>query len=268
VKIISWKNFLKGAVEKNTPSAATIGVFDGVHKGHLFLLKKILSKDEVFKPVVFTFSTNPARILDPREYPGDITNNRQKFDLFSNMGIKTTVLIDFSANFSKLSGRDFLSKISDMLQLRCMILGSDFRCGYRADTNAEAVAGILSGVKTEILEPVDMGGEKISSTRIRNEVLRGNFKLVAEMLGRNYQIDLTCIKKGGMLKRDLSDGDLVECSLEDFREKISNVFPECGVYPVELLNSSNSFHTKIHIDSVNIRWKQPNGFIYEIIKFE
>ena len=107
MEILSWEDLLRK--ERNVffpPIALTIGVFDGVHRGHQTLLQRILEKKDEC-PWVITFKSNPSKVLFPETYVGDLMTLDQKLKKMEGFGIKGTVIIDFSQDFGRLKGAEF-----------------------------------------------------------------------------------------------------------------------------------------------------------------
>jgi riboflavin kinase/FMN adenylyltransferase len=168
------------------PAAMTIGVFDGVHRGHQVLLEKVVQRGP--HPTVVTFVQNPQSVLSPEKYGGDIITLDEKLALFEKIGITRTILIDFSENFSRLQGRVFVEQLIKRGKMAFLVVGSNFRCGYRLDTDAEAIKRqtMVYGVETEIVAPVLYAGEHVSSSGIRAALVAGDFERVKAALGREF----------------------------------------------------------------------------------
>jgi hypothetical protein len=109
------------------------------------------------------------------------------------MGVMLTVLIDFSGNFSKLGGKEFIDLLRERGNLRYLVIGGNFRCGYRLDTGAADIKRMndVAGIPTEVVEPLLDGSERISSSRIRAAIAAGSLVEAAALLGRNVEIDLS-----------------------------------------------------------------------------
>jgi hypothetical protein len=169
--------------------AMTVGVFDGIHRGHQALLERVLSSGLTAAAVCFKRS--PKFILRPETDEGDIMGERQKLRLFEQMGIALTVMIDFSEKFSKLNGKEFIDLLADRGNLRFLVIGSNFRCGYRHATDAALIRtmNLDRGIPTEVAEPVTAGGERVSSSRIRAAIASGRLVEASELLGRRVEID-------------------------------------------------------------------------------
>jgi riboflavin kinase/FMN adenylyltransferase len=193
MKIIVWEDFIKlgiGRKEGRVPAALSIGVFDGVHIGHKQLIQQILEHSNSAEPTIVTFMENPTKLFHPHVYPGDISSLEQKISIFEDMGILHVILIDFSPEFSKLSGKDFFADLQNHLDLEYISLGKNFHCGMDNDTSAADVRKMLepNGVQVEIIDQVLYKGMPVSSTRIRELLLSGNIEEVNQMLGRPYTL--------------------------------------------------------------------------------
>jgi riboflavin kinase/FMN adenylyltransferase len=181
-------------------TAVTIGVFDGVHRGHQVLIDRIVKKGPELTPMVITFRQSPKGFLKKQDWSGDILSLNRKLVIFENLGVAAVVLIDFSINFSKLTGKEFL----ELLRIRgnpgYAAIGSDFRCGYRMDTDAARIKALNgeAGIPTDVVEPIADGGQtlRISSSRIRAAISLGELSRAAAMLGRNVEFDFTGLESG------------------------------------------------------------------------
>ncbi|MDR2792366.1 MAG: FAD synthetase family protein [Treponema sp.] len=183
MQTLNWNDVITNAAEY-PPSAMTIGVFDGVHLGHQALIRKVTERD--FCPVVVTFRKNPKQVLAPRTYAGDIITLDEKLRIFECMGVQRTILIDFSEEFRHLKGCEFIELLIYKGNLRFLVVGNNFRCGYCLDTDAQSLKSITTkrGIGCEIVGPLISGGERISSSGIRAAMIAGDWAKAAAFLGR------------------------------------------------------------------------------------
>ncbi|MCL1814422.1 MAG: FAD synthetase family protein [Treponema sp.] len=188
---ISWDN-LPG-LEKagdGKKTALTVGVFDGLHRGHQALIAKITAKAPELLPVVVTFRENPKKFTKTAgksaKNPRDIIDFKEKIFLMESMGISLCVIIDFSEHFSKMSGRDFLEALNCRLRPAYMALGMNFHCGYRRDTDAGTFKTLAEGlgIEVEIIPPILEWGLPVSSSRIRSALEAGRINEANLLLGR------------------------------------------------------------------------------------
>ena len=139
---------------------------------------------------MITFEKNPKRLLSPEGFRGDISTLDQKLSLLESAGVDLCVLIDFSGDFSKLPGRQFLSMLHDSGDLRYLAVGGDFRCGHRLDTDAEGVRQFLRGLaRSSWSRSAPCIGRGIQSARAgyRKAVVAGHLEDAAQMLGQTVR---------------------------------------------------------------------------------
>jgi riboflavin kinase/FMN adenylyltransferase len=186
MRIYDWNDTISHPLA--TPTAVTIGMFDGLHLGHQLLIRRIVEKGAALGlvPTVVTFRNHPREVLTPDEPVKRLLSSGERDELLEKMGVGALVLIDFSLEFSKIEGKVFIEQVSEALCPRYMALGYDFRCGRDNSTTAKDIAAWASGagIAADILGPVLEGGRPISSTRIRHALEDGNTALAEKMLGR------------------------------------------------------------------------------------
>jgi riboflavin kinase/FMN adenylyltransferase len=197
MRVLDWDEFLKtggrtaasdGAAERGI--ALTIGVFDGVHRGHQVLLEKICGGGLL--STVVTFRQNPLRILRPQDFPGDIYTLEQKLAIFKKFGVQQTILIDFSTEFSIMTGRAFIDLLLRGRPVELLALGQNFHCGHDRNYGVARIQDHAKtlGVATWVASPVIEGGRRISSSRIRQALAAGRFDEAELLLGRRHNAAL------------------------------------------------------------------------------
>jgi riboflavin kinase/FMN adenylyltransferase len=124
--------------------------------------------------------------LNPAGFAGDIYNLDQKLRHLESLGVKLTALIDFSEEFSKMNGRDFIDLLLKGQPVTLLALGENFRCGHGRGVGAGELRSLAGarGVETWVAPPVMDGGKPISSNRIRQALAAGRFEEAERMLGR------------------------------------------------------------------------------------
>jgi riboflavin kinase/FMN adenylyltransferase len=231
MRILDWEDFTALGQSGDDPpdrsGALTIGVFDGVHRGHRLLIEKIVlhSRKNNSIPTVVTFRQSPRRVLSPASWHGDIYSQRQKLAVLESLGVEEAVLIDFSENFSKISGNEFVDLLKRRRKIGYLAVGANFRCGYRLDTGLDKLRELASGagIEFEAVPQLMAGGHPVSSSRIRRAISEGNMALVSELLGRPFAIDLEGLPAG-------RTGDFFSWDLP----AALRVAPKHGLYPVVL----------------------------------
>jgi riboflavin kinase/FMN adenylyltransferase len=171
--VIDWPHFLKNGLQTGENlSSMTVGVFDGVHRGHQRLIKRVVSHNAGYVPVVITFRQNHKT-----EETGSLQTFQQKIEVLEQLGVKIILAIDFTDAFRRMAGIEFLDILLKHGNIGFFAVGSDFRCGYRLDTDAAAIQKFFASrnIPVEIVPEVMEDGLPISSSRIRSAIADGNF---------------------------------------------------------------------------------------------
>ena len=181
MKIIEWNEFAERGLQGS--GAFTIGVFDGVHRGHQALIKAIVEYGKGTTPIVITF-----RVNHKNDVKNQLLGFEQKIEIFENLGVKLCVAADLNNSFKHIGGEVFFNILREKGKMRFLAVGKNFRCGYKLDTDAEQIKRIndSAGIETFIMEPVMEGSLPVSSSRIRKAVSEGRLEEAAKLLGRPY----------------------------------------------------------------------------------
>lgn len=182
--------------------AVAIGNFDGVHLGHQRLLQMAVAAAGRLggDAVAFTFDPHPAAVLAPHKAPALITSRARKLELLAQAGMSACVLEPFTRELAAMSPEDFLQAILvDILGARHIVVGYDFTYGReRAGTTATLRAfGQARGIGVDVIEPVEVDGAAVSSTRVRALVRDGDVAGARALLGRDHDLDGTVIRGDG-----------------------------------------------------------------------
>jgi len=170
---------------------ATIGSFDGVHKGHQHLFLCLLEKSKEFglPAVVITFEPQPQEFFNPQGSPARLTRFRDKVEVIADNGIDFLLTISFNAEFSRIPAQQFIQQILvQQLQLKYLQVGDDFVFGKDRKGNFDLLKqnGEKFGFEVEKTGTVILNNERVSSTRIRQALETGDMELAGELLGRPY----------------------------------------------------------------------------------
>ena len=240
---------------KKGPVSVTVGVFDGVHRGHQALLHEVSRDAELF-PLVFTFSNNPFAVLHPADFLGPLSTLSQKLERMENFGVRGFVIIDFSSDFSKLKGRYFLSLLMERLNIRKLVFGSTHKLGLRGDTGAQEAREFCEsrGIELSVVPSVRIRNHRVSSSLIRRALQRGELAWVEELLGFPYILDLRGLpweRRGGEIHID--------------REAIPQILPPPGKYPVKCVPYKEG--ADLMVDRKELIWAHPVDLPVEKIIF-
>lgn len=193
MQVISWQKILKAFLADQSLcgfSAITVGSFDGIHLGHQVLLDEVLSQPEVLKGVV-TFS-RPTRLKKSKNYAGDILTTRLKLKMLEDLGFDFVILIDFSKEFSKTTGLEFFKILVKTIQMKALVVGKDFSCGFQHSTNILDIEKIAKDYSFTVkaIDRIFLNGENISSSSIRNAIQNADFSFAKKLLGHSFLLDL------------------------------------------------------------------------------
>jgi len=173
-------------------SALAIGNFDGVHLGHQALLARVvaMASRKGLVPAVMTFEPLPRERFFPDSAPPRLSALADKVTAFAGSGIELVYVCRFNAKFAALSPEDFATRLRERHGVRHVFVGQDFRFGARraGDVALLAREGAKLGFDVEIVPVVEGGGDRVSSTRIREALAAGELELASRLLGRPYSI--------------------------------------------------------------------------------
>jgi riboflavin kinase / FMN adenylyltransferase len=178
------------------PTVATIGNFDGVHRGHLSVIEEVVARARALgaKSLAITFEPHPARVLRPESTLPLITPLTEKLDLLSSTGLDAVLVLPFTKDFSQMSARDFATKVlHQTLHVIELHEGENFRFGHHAEgdvNNLEALGREL-GFTCKVYSPRSSRNQPISSSRIRQLITEGDVGRVRSLLGHPFAIAST-----------------------------------------------------------------------------
>jgi phosphoribosyl 1,2-cyclic phosphate phosphodiesterase len=174
-------------------SVLAIGNFDGIHLGHQAILRAAVQRSARTKDVAtaLTFDPSPRKILRPQSAPMRLSTNAQRMDWFGTVGLEAAVVLPFTLDLARLSPQEFVEQILVRgLHIRAVLVGENFRFGHQQGGNVALLRelGARHGFAVEIIPPVALDGEVVSSTAIRREIAAGNVTHAARLLGRPFAL--------------------------------------------------------------------------------
>jgi riboflavin kinase/FMN adenylyltransferase len=180
------------------PSAVTIGKFDGVHLGHRGVLAQLtsLAADRGLQPVVVTFDRHPMSLLRPEACPAALVSNDQRAALLAETELTATLVLAFTRELSEREPTEFVAQIlHDALDARLVLVGADFRFGYRGAGTIDTLRdlGQTHGFEVVLLDDVRVDRERVSSTKIREHLAAGEVREAATLLGRYPRVRSTVV---------------------------------------------------------------------------
>src|SRR5579859_5780164 len=176
------------------PSVVTIGVFDGVHLGHQRIVTRAAAvAGECGLPlVVVTFDPHPAEVIRPGSHPRLLCSLRRRVQLLGDLGAAGVCVLEFTPGFSRLSPDEFVREVlADRLHARRIVVGENFRFGYRAagDMALLAELGEKYDFRAEGVPLLALDGVTMSSSAIRDRLAAGDVAGAARGLGRPHRVE-------------------------------------------------------------------------------
>lgn len=174
-------------------SIATVGFFDGVHRGHQELIRTAVGKarEQGIPSVLVTFDPHPRAVFAPGTEPAALLTNQRKAELAGALGVDHVLVVPFTKEFASLSPEQFVGEIlHDTLGARDVIVGDNFTYGAKAAGTADTLPAHAAahGMNATIVDLLQETGETVSSTRIRGELADGHVGTAAELLGRPHRL--------------------------------------------------------------------------------
>jgi riboflavin kinase/FMN adenylyltransferase len=170
-----------------------IGNFDGVHLGHRALLERLVAeaRRRGLPPAVMTFEPHPRELFAPEQAPARLTSLREKLALLEGCGVEEVFLLHFSRKLAGLTAEEFIERVLVRgLAVRHLIIGDDFRFGKgrAGDFGMLQAAGQMHGFGVEAMHTIEINGERVSSSAVRDALGVGDLEHAARLLGRPYNI--------------------------------------------------------------------------------
>lgn len=189
------KTITPGTLHSLPPCAATIGFFDGVHRGHRFLLEQV--KEEAagkgLCPSVITFPTHPRQVLQPDFHPLLLSTPVEKLHLLEEAGIANCILLPFTAELSRLSAKEFMLLLRTEYNVRTLVIGYDHRFGHNRLESFEDYVRYGQELDIDIVQARAYTQEnaKVSSSAIRELLSQGEVHTASRLLGYPYPLEGT-----------------------------------------------------------------------------
>ena len=207
--------------------AVTIGAFDGVHLGHQSVLTHLRQQAKSLEvpTTVVTFEPLPREYLRPLEAPPRITTLRDKWPLLAECGVDRVLCLPFNESLRQLSAREFVEEVFvSGLGVRYLAFGDDFRFGNRREGDLDYVRALADefGYAVAPTPTLELGGDRVSSTRIRAALAEADFELAAQLLGRPFEL-AGRVLHGQKLGRQL-DAPTANIALHRIRSPLQGVY--------------------------------------------
>ena len=222
---------LNNNIVRDLNVVATIGTFDGLHKGHLELLNKTIgiAKTSNLKSAVITFDFQPDFILNKTNDLSLITPFDLKKEIIEKLGFDYLIIISFTEELSKLSPNDFVNKYLIDLGVKKCVVGFDFTFGYKKSGTATDINNLSCGlIETTVIEEVELNNRKIGSSWVKKSLNNGDVELARILLGRPFEIT-------GKVIKGKQIGRTIDVPTANVSYDKSYVLLKTGVYATEVV---------------------------------
>jgi riboflavin kinase/FMN adenylyltransferase len=209
------------------PCAITIGNFDGVHRGHREIIRRLvaIARERGWHSAALTFDPHPTKLVAPARAPRLLTTPEERARIIEQLGVNNVLILPFNVELAALTPEAFVHDILvDKLKTRAVLVGSNFRFGHRAagDVGTLGKLGGKFGFETDIVEGIAWRGRAISSTEIRLAIEAGHVALACRMLGRPFALEGKVVHGAGVGSKQTVPTLNLQTSAE--------VLPRLGVY--------------------------------------
>ena len=205
----------------------TIGVFDGVHAGHRYLLEALQQQtaEKNLLSGVVTFNPHPQSVLHPRNQLLWLSDPEDRVKSLQKLGINLVAVLTFTPEVAQLSAHEFMSLVKKHLRMRSIMVGPDFTLGRDQEGNIQLLRALGREMKfsVEVIPPYTINGEVVSSTLIRQALAQGDMEKVRRLMGHYFQI-------GGKIIASDRRGRILGFPTANLDIKLQQALPGNGIY--------------------------------------
>lgn len=224
--------------------AMSIGNFDGVHQGHVAIVRRLLEKArQVGGPaIVFTFDPHPVRLLRPDQCPPPLTWTKRKAELLAGLGVDWIVAYPTDEALLRLPPDEFFQRIvCQALAARAMVEGANFYFGHNRTGTIDKLRELTAAanVALEVVPPVEIDGAVVSSSRVRELIRAGNVDQAQRLLSAPYRIR-------GMVTHGAGRGAKIGFPTANL-DAIDTLLPAQGVYAGRAWSDGKCWPAAIHL---------------------
>lgn len=232
-----WPAAVRGGV-------ATIGNFDGVHRGHALLVERLLARarSQHQPAVVFTFDPHPAALLRPDRVPPPLTTTERKAELLAALGVDALIVYPTSHQLLGLSPADFFEQlIRQQLDARGLIEGPNFCFGKARAGDVQLLAQFCqeAGIYLEIPGALQWGEQVVSSSRVRELLAAGEMDAANQLLTEPYRLQ-------GIVEHGAARGTAIGFPTANLGQ-IETLIPAAGVYAAAAHVADETWPAAVHI---------------------
>jgi len=208
-------------------AAVAIGVFDGVHRGHRYLIGRLVERghQDDLATMVVTFHPHPRLVVQPQTALTYLCGLEERIELLRELGVDSVAILSFTSELAQLSAREFVSLLVEELRMKLLVVGSDFALGRGREGDARAleVIGREIGFAVEEVALLTVSDEKVGSSATRLALARGDMETVASLLGRPFSLR-------GPIVRGAERGKSLGFPTANIALGLDRALPAFGVY--------------------------------------
>ena len=180
----------------------SVGNFDGLHLGHQKILRQVIERARTLQAIagVITFDPHPLKVLRPGKAPPMVETMNQRMEQFAAMGLEAALVLRFDRFLAALSPEEFVHGVLvEELKTAAVLVGQNFHFGHRQEGDVDTLTqlGQRFGFSVEIIDPVVIDGEFVSSTGVRSAIAEGRVTDAARLLGRPFSLTGEIIRGAG-----------------------------------------------------------------------
>ncbi len=183
---------LSGLRPRHQGSVVTIGTFDGIHPGHRALIDSLLARGQrLGRPaMMLTFEPMPREYLAASNPPARLTSWRERWRVLQRTGLSYVLQLRFDEKLRGVTGEAFTQLLANELKAAAVVIGHDFKFGRNGEASAPMLqeAGRRLGIEVDVVEPLLIDGERVSSSEIRAALAAGDLQRAERLLGRPYSM--------------------------------------------------------------------------------
>ena len=170
------------------PVTLTVGSFDGVHLGHVDVIRRTVAAAvaDGAQPALMTFEPHPRCVLDPANCPQSVTTLQEKLAVVESLGIEHAIVIRFDRALAALSPQKFADLLASAMDVRRWVIGFDFAFGRERLGNAEWLR--TNGYAVDVVPPFTVNGKELHSSDLRRLITLGEMEEATHLLGREYSM--------------------------------------------------------------------------------
>lgn len=229
-KLYSAEEWTERFGESRKPTAVTIGNFDGMHRGHQEILRRVIdqARRAGWMSAVLTLFPHPVRVLRPDDAPSLLATLEQRLAAFDAIGIDAVLVLRFDEELAKVQPQDFARRyLAETMRAREVLVGGNFRFGHRQQGDGKALVefGRQWGFGVAIVQPVTIDGIIVSSTAIREALREGRIEEAERMLGRPFALE-------GEIQTGTGQGRTLVVPTLNLKTE-QEALPKTGVYATE-----------------------------------